>query len=220
MSVLRVLLAVDHIPTRDGIRGALEDHGLVVCAEVEDGPAAVLAAIELVPDVCILGVRIPGDGIAAVRRITQALPHTRVVVLADSEHGGDLFDALRAGAAGYLFEDTDPARLGFAIEGVAKGEAAIPRQLVTRILQELRDPSNGAVAPGLRARGIELSNREWQVISLMHARHTTKAIARRLGLADVTVRRHVSRALAKLGAPDRAAAIRLLDEIEADASSR
>ena len=211
----RVLLADDHIPTRDGIRRTLEEHGLIVCAEVDSARLAVVAATELAPDVCLLGAQIRGDAITAVRQIDAALPRTRIVMLGRGESDDVVFAALRAGAVGYLSLDADPARLGFAVEGVVKGEAAIPRHLVTRIVAEFRFSSPRAAPPAFRSRGIVLSAREWEVLDLLRRGHTTKAIAQRLGLRDVTVRRHISAALRKLRVTDRAAAIKLLDDLQA-----
>ncbi len=213
---LRVLLAEDHIPTRDGIRSVLEDYGLTVCAQVDSARDAVLAALDLAPEVCLLGVHIPGDPIAAVRQIDAALPLTRIVMLAPEENDDDVFAALRAGAVGYLTLDADPARLGHAIAGVLKGEAAIPRRLVTRIVEEFRLSSPRAAPPALLNRGIALSAREWEVLDLLHRGHTTKAIAQRLGLRDVTVRRHLSGALRKLRVSNRVAALKLLDDLQAE----
>ena len=212
MSV-RIVLADDHVPTRAGIGAALEEHGFTVCAEVGSGPAAVEAAREHAPDICVLDVQMPGGGIAAAGEITAALPHTQVIMLTASERDEDLFAALQAGAAGYLTKHTDPARLPLAIQGVLDGEAAIPRHLVARVLDEFRErPQRRRRLPRLGGHRTELSDREWEVLQLLHDGLTTKAIAVRLGVSDVTVRRHVSAAVSKLGVADRGAAIALFDE--------
>ncbi len=210
---LRVLLADGHTPTREGIRVALEEHGLSVCAQADTRRAAVLAALEHRPDVCLLDVSLAGDGIATAQEIRAALPETYVVMLTASERDDDLFAALRAGAAGYLVKDTDPARLGFTVEGLVNGEAALPRRLVTRLIEEFCEPRRRRVLRAVRASGVELTDREWEVLELMRHGLTTKAIARELDVVDVTVRRHLSGALTKLNAPDRDTALKRLDEI-------
>ncbi|MBA2262683.1 MAG: response regulator transcription factor [Solirubrobacterales bacterium] len=211
MSV-RIVLADDHVPTRAGIRAALEEHGFTVCAEVGSGPAAVEAAREHAPDICLLDIQMPGGGIAAAAEITAALSQTQVIMLTASERDEDLFAALQAGAAGYLTKHTDPARLPLAIQGVLDGEAAIPRHLVTRVLDEFRERPQRRRPRLLGGRAADLSEREWQVLELLREGLTTKAIAVRLGVSDVTVRRHISAAVGKLGVEDRGAAIALFGE--------
>ena len=104
---LRVLIADDHAPTRDDVRRALTDGGLVVCAEAADAARAVQQALETRPDICLLDVRMPGGGVAAAWEIAARLPTTKVVMLTVSDEDGDLFRALRAGAVSYLVKDID-----------------------------------------------------------------------------------------------------------------
>lgn len=208
----RVLLADDHAATRAGVRAALEQAGFVVCAEVADGPSAVAAALRERPHACLLDVRMPGgDGIEAAAEIAAALPGTAIVMLTVSADEEDLFAAIKAGATGYLLKDVDPARLPFALDGVLAGEAAIPRKLVGRIVEELgeRRRRRVPVAQG----GAELTPREWEVLELLHAGASTAQAAERTGMSPVTVRRHVSSALRKLDVPDRGAAFALLDRL-------
>jgi DNA-binding NarL/FixJ family response regulator len=209
---LRVLIADDHAPTRLGVRQSLEAGGFEVVAEVSDAAAAVRAAERERPDACVLDVHMPGSGIKAAREIAQQLPEAAVVMLTVSRNDEDLFEALRAGAAGYLLKDTDPARLPHALHGVLAGEAALPRSLVTRLIDEYRGPGRRRRLPLRGRRGVELTSREWQVIELLRDGLSTAQIAERLSLSPVTVRRHVSSLLGKLDAPDRDAAVRMLDE--------
>jgi DNA-binding NarL/FixJ family response regulator len=123
----------------------------------------------------------------------------------------DLFAALRAGAAGYLLKDMDPARLAPALRGVVAGEAAVPRMLVARVVEEFRSSERRPSLPLVRSRGARLTAREWEVLELLRERLTTGEIAHRLGLSTVTVRRHVSSILAKLRVPDRRAMQQLLE---------
>ena len=210
---VRVLIADDHVPTRDDIRRALEaDERFVVCAEAGDAPVAIEAALRESPDLCVLDVRMPGGGVAAAWEISSRLPATRIVMLTVSSDDADLFAALRAGASGYLLKDMDPAELPDALRDVLNGEAALPPSLVARVIGEFRDrsPRRRAV---LATTGYEtLTSREWQVLELVRQGHSTAAIARRLVVSPVTVRSHVNNILRKVRAPSREA---LLEEFDA-----
>jgi DNA-binding NarL/FixJ family response regulator len=209
---IRVLIADDHPPTRADIREALEEDGrFTVVAEASDAPGAVDAALREGPDLCILDVRMPGQGVAAAWEIGARLPDTKVVMLTVSADDLDLFAALRAGAAGYLLKSTDPARLPHALQDVLEGRAAMPRALVARLMDEFRDL-------GARRRSIitntgapQLTSREWQVLDLLRQKLSTAEIARRLVVSQATVRTHVASILRKLDVPDREAAVRLFE---------
>jgi DNA-binding NarL/FixJ family response regulator len=126
-----------------------------------------------------------------------------------SRDDADLFQALAAGARGYLLKDTDPDRLAHALEGVVNGEAALPRALVMRLVDEfrLRDEADS------RRRGplAQLTPREWEILELLRSGLTTNQVAAQLFVTPVTVRSHVSAILRKLRVPDRAAAISLFE---------
>lgn len=207
---LRVVVADDHVPTRAGVRAALEAAGFEVCADVGSGPAAVEAALTHDPDVCLLDVRMPGGGIEAAAEIKRERPEVEIVMLTATADNDELFAALRAGASGYLLKDTNPDRLPFALRGVLNGEAAVPRVLVTRLIDEFRD--RGRPRRLLRNQKIELTERESEVLALLHDDLSTREIATRLGVSEVTVRRHIGTMLKKLGVSDRAAAVRLVEE--------
>jgi DNA-binding NarL/FixJ family response regulator len=208
---LTVVLADDHVPTRVGVRSAIEQDGFRVVAEVGDRHATVDAAVEHSPDVCLIDINMPGNGIQAAAEISERVPETVVVMLTVSRNDTDLFESLRAGAAGYLLKDTDPDRLPLALRGVLDGEAAVPRSLVARVIEEFRERDSRSRVPALRRRRAELTEREWDVLNLMRDDHSTAEIAHRLSISPVTVRRHVSSVLAKLDVPDRKAAVRLLE---------
>jgi DNA-binding NarL/FixJ family response regulator len=129
-----VVIADDHPPQRAGIRVALEEADFRVCAEVGDARSAIAAVEEHRPDVALLDIHMPGNGISAAAAITDRVPETAVVMLTVSNDEQDLFAALRAGAAGYLLKDTDPVRLPLALKGVLQGEGALPRVLVARLM--------------------------------------------------------------------------------------
>jgi DNA-binding NarL/FixJ family response regulator len=196
---------------RSGVRQSLVEAGFDVVGEACDAPSAVLLAEREQPDLCLLDVHMPGGGIRAASEIVERLPDTPVVMLTVSRNDEDLFDALRAGAAGYLLKDTDPERLPHALRGVLAGEAAVPRALVTRIIDEFRTRGRRRRVPLAGRRGVELSSREWEVLDLLREGCTTAEIARRLFVSPVTVRRHVSAVLRKLDVPDRESAVDLLE---------
>jgi DNA-binding NarL/FixJ family response regulator len=210
-ATISVLLADDHARTRAMVRAALEQSGdFRVCAEAADADSAVLAATREQPDVCLLDINMPGSGIAATAAITAALPGTAVVMLTVSRQDEDLFDALRAGASGYLLKGLDEDTIGDSLHRVLNGEATLPGTLVARLIEEFRDREHHrvALADGPAAR---LTGREWDVLELMRKGATTNEIAERLFVSPTTVRTHVSAILKKLGVPTREAAIKLLD---------
>jgi DNA-binding NarL/FixJ family response regulator len=211
-AAVRVLIADDHPPTRVGVRAALEEGGFEVCAEARDAPSAVKAALRERPEVCLLDICMPGGGITAAARIAAQLPETAVVMLTISVSDEDLFDALRAGASGYLLKDIDAEELPRALRRVLDGEAALPGILVARVVQEFRAREQRKRIPLLRERGVKLTNREWEVLELMKPRFSTAEIAERLSVSPTTVRRHVSSILKKLRVPDRKSALRVLEE--------
>ena len=209
---IRVLLADDHPPTRAGVRYTLEQAGMVVVAEVADAASAVEAAIREKPDLCLMDVHMPGSGIAATRAITDALPDTCVVILTVSRDDSDLFDALRAGASGYLLKDMDPDRIPNALLGVLAGEAALPRTLLIRVMDEFRERGRRRRLPLAGRKAADLTEREWEVLHLLRDGASTAEIAGRLFVSQATVRSHVAAVLKKLKVPDRQAAIELLGD--------
>jgi DNA-binding NarL/FixJ family response regulator len=189
---------------------ALEDHGFTVCAESSDSGSAVEAAVRERPEVCLIDVTLAGGGISAAEQIAQRLPGTTIVMLSASPNEDDLFASVLAGARGFLPKDMDPARLPLALRGVMDGEAAVPRALVGRVLDEFRARDRGRYAAELSRLGVELTLRESQILELLERELTTSQIADRLAISSVTVRRHVSELLRKLDAPSRAAALQIV----------
>ena len=210
----RVLLADDHAPMRAEIRESLSaSPAFQVCAEAMDAPGAVKAAVETLPDICLLDIRMPGSGLAAAWEITARLPATKVVMLTVSRSDSDLLAALRAGASGYLLKDVDVDRLETVLGDVLAGEVAVSKTLVARLVSEFRD--RGARRRGVlsQAPGQEpLTSREWQVLELLRRDLTTAQIAQELVVSQATVRSHVAAILRKLRVPDRDSAVRLLSE--------
>ena len=181
-------------------------------AEAHDAPGAVTAALRESPDVCVLDIRMPGGGIEAAAEISARLPGAVIVMLTVSRDDADLFAALRAGAAGYLLKDTEPERLPAELRAAVDGKAAMSPLFIARLIEEFRSREQRRRLPMLRRRGVQLTDREWQVLELLRDGVSTAAIADQLSISPVTVRRHISVILRKLEVPDRDAAVRLLDD--------
>ena len=207
-------MADDHPPLRASVRRALEEHGFEVCFEAANAADSVAAAERERPDVCVLDVRMPGNGIAAAAQIAARLPETAIVMLTVSDSDEDLFAALRAGAQGYLLKDMDPGRLPLALEGVLAGEAALPRALVARVLDEFRTRRRRRrlLLPG--GRGCTLTDREWETLELLAEGLSTAEVAERLLVAPVTVRRHAAAIVKKLNVGDRRSLLQLVRAAE------
>jgi DNA-binding NarL/FixJ family response regulator len=206
-----VVVADDHAPTRAGVRVSLEADGFEVVAEASTARAAVQAAKEHRPYVCVLDVHMPGSGIAAAEEISREVPDAAVVMLTYSRESEDLFDALRAGARGFLIKDMDPDRLGAALRGVLSGEAALPRSLVSKVLDEFRGRSGRKVFMRQR-RPADLTSREWEIMELLRQGLSTEDVAGRLFVSPGTVRVHVSSVLKKLQVRSRSEALKVLGE--------
>ena len=151
----------------------------------------------------------PGGGIAAASAVIRELPETAVVMLTVSEEDDDLFDALGAGASGYLLKGDDPQSIGNALRRVLAGEAAVPPHLLLHVLDEFRGRRGRRVAVG--GHRAALTEREWTVLELLRDGLSTNEIAARLYVAPATIRSHVSAILGKLDVPDRNAAVGLLE---------
>jgi DNA-binding NarL/FixJ family response regulator len=205
-----VVVADDHPPTRLGVRMALMRGGFDVVGEAADCDGAVGAVLRERPDVCLLDVNMPGGGIAAASQVADMAPSTSVVMLTVSNSTDDVLAALRAGAVGYLPKDTSPDRLPAALCGVLKGEAALPRALVGVVLHRFRDYT-AAVADPVRVGEVELTARESEILRMLRQGLRTAEIGDILSLSPVTVRRHISAGVAKLGVADRDAAIRAIE---------
>ncbi len=208
---MRVLIADDHPATRKGIQFALEERGIEVCAEAATADAAVTEALRTEPDVCLIDIDMPGNGISAVARIAGERSDIACVILTASDQDSHLLAALKAGAAGYILKDTDVDRLPLALEAILKGEAVLPRSLVMRVAREF-DNRKPRKLLFLKDRNAELTDREWEVLKLLREGLKTSEIAQRMDVSAVTVRSHVSAILRKLRVSGRDEAVRLLEE--------
>jgi DNA-binding NarL/FixJ family response regulator len=193
---------------------ALERDGIEVCAEVATAGEAVEAAVRERPDVCLLDINMPGGGASAASLITARLPHTVVLMLTVSREGEDLLESMRRGANGYLLKDMNPEKLPVAVRAALNGEAPLPRELTGYLVEELRHERHHR-RPPVAARGRpDLTRREWEVLDLLCDGAGTADIAARLFLSRVTVRRHVSAILKKLGVSSREDAVRQMGGAE------
>jgi DNA-binding NarL/FixJ family response regulator len=203
--VIRVLLADDQALVRAGFRALLDSQAdLTVVGEARDGAEAVRLATELVPDVVLMDIRMPvEDGLSATRRIVsdRALDGVRVVVLTTFELDEYVFAAIRNGASGFLVKDTEPLDLLRAVRSVAAGDALLSPGVTRRLIGEFALRSREPAAAGQLA---PLTEREREVLGLVGEGLTNDEIATRWVVSPATVKTHVNRAMAKLGARDRA----------------
>jgi len=189
---------------------ALQVDGLLVCAgEPVDVAGTVEIALRERPDVCLIDEGLIGGALAAADAVHRGLPAAKLLLLIGSEEPKALLAGVRAGIIGYVRTDLDPARLASTVRGVASGEAAFSRRLTLSLVEKLRARERGRSAPTTPG-GPSMTDRELEVLEVMAEGLRTSEIAHRLGIAEVTVRRHVSSAVSKLGVADRAAAIAVL----------
>lgn len=203
-----VLVADDDIEFRRAIKQALEANGFVVVGEASDAAAAIGAATRLKPDICLIEIELPLEGLNAIGRIAKASPKTMIVVLSNSSRPEDVVTAFTRGAAGYLLKGISGERLADTLRGAYRGEPPLSRALVPYLVDEIRRGSIRRLT--LPGGPVTLTPREWEVGEMLRDGLSTNEIADRLGVAPVTVRRHVGLLLGKLGAQDREAAVELL----------
>lgn len=204
----RVLIADGDAATRDRIRAALDSDGrFKVTAEAADAAEAVAVALAEKPDVCLVDLRLPGGGLAAIWEIAARLPESRVVVLTVSDDDTDLFGALRAGVDGYLPKTMSAGLLPDALDGARSSAVVVERTLVPRVLERYRrrDPRSRRPARA-QAPASRLTGREREVLELLAQGWSTAEIAGWLVLSPSAVRVHIASIVRKLGVTDRAAA--------------
>jgi two-component system, NarL family, response regulator LiaR len=193
--MIRVVLADDHAVVRQGLRTFLDlQEDIEVVAEASDGAGAVAEVARHDPDILLLDLVMPGmDGLAALKELREA--RARVLVLTSFGDDDKLFAALRAGAAGYLLKDVQPNELVRAIRSAVAGDSPLSPAIATRVVEEVAH--GGTPVHG------DLTPRELDVLALIARGRSNKVIARELGVAEKTVKTHVSHILAKLGVNDR-----------------
>jgi DNA-binding NarL/FixJ family response regulator len=201
---VRILIVDDHSLFRDGLRSLLQAQGHEVVGEARDGKQAIELAGKLHPDLILMDVSMPEmDGIAATRALTAQQPDVKVVILTASEHNDTLFDAIKAGAQGYLLKNLEAEEFFALLDRASRGEPALTPVLARKLLQEFAKPAASAEdAPDA------LTDREREVLELMVEGVTSnRKLAKRLGLSENTVKFHVRNILDKLRLHNRAQAV-------------
>lgn len=212
MAPIRVVIVDDQTLIREGLASLLAFvPELTVVGKAGDGREALALVAAQQPDVVLMDVRMPGmNGVAATREICARYPATRVIVLTTFDDDEYVFAALQAGAAGYLLKNADPRRLGEAIGAVHAGQAVLDPAVTQKVVRRL--VHLGAGEPPEPVLTERLTGQERRVLDLMATGAANAEIADGLALAEGTVKNYVSRILAKLGARDRAHAVRLAVE--------
>ncbi|MDP2662762.1 MAG: response regulator transcription factor [Dehalococcoidia bacterium] len=206
MNRLRILLVDDHILFREGIASLVASRpDMEIVGQAVDGLEAFQKAKDLRPDLILMDIRMPNcDGLEATRRIKRDWPEARIVILTVSEEDDDLFEAIKAGAQGYLLKNLRPAALFELIQGVSRGEAPISPSLASKILKEFLQVTQKASPPGLTE--VNLTDREKQILQYVARGSSNKEIATDLFITEGTVKNHLHNILEKLHLHNRAQA--------------
>jgi two-component system NarL family response regulator len=225
-NVIRVLVADDQVLFRRGLGAVLGlEDDIQVVAEAGDGAAAVARATETAPDVVLMDVRMPRlNGIEAARRIRELLPSTRILMLTISDEEDDLYEAIKAGANGYLLKDISAEDVATAIHAVVRGQSLISPSMASKLLNEFKALSDRATAKEQLLAPV-LTSRELEVLRLVARGMSNREVAEQLYISENTVKNHMRNILEKLHLHSRIEAVmyavrkRLLDPLPRDDES-
>jgi DNA-binding NarL/FixJ family response regulator len=206
--VIRVLIADDQTLVRDGFRMILdEQEDIDVVGEAADGLEAVARALELRPDVVLMDVRMPGrDGLEATRDLLAQLPETHVLILTTFDLNEYVYEAMRAGASGFLLKDVPRRQLIEGVRTVASGDALLAPAITRRLVEQFVKRPPASVRP-LPEKLATLTARELEVLKLVARGRSNGEVANELYVSEATVKTHVAHALAKLDLRDRVQAV-------------
>ncbi len=201
MAVVRTLLADDHPVFRHGLAALLDDQpDFEVVATAASADEAVALAESLRPDLAVVDVILPGDGLRAAQLIAERVPETKIVMLTVSEDDTDVFRAIEAGAHGYLLKEIEPDELVDQLRSVCRGEAALSPSIAAKLLRKVR-----AITAVYTPQGtVGLTQRESEILGLLTAGLSNKEIANRLSITESTVKTHLHTLLVKSGTRNRA----------------
>jgi DNA-binding NarL/FixJ family response regulator len=206
---VRVLVAHEHPAARIGIRQALHSHGVEVCGEAATAEVVQLMVAARHPTVCLISPGLPGGAAQAARDVVAGRGRTAVLMFAPSDPDQNLVDALRDGVAGWVHPDIGGPGLVAAVRAAASGQPVVPRASLGPVIDALRADGRRRLRSAASGQ-VSLTGREWRVVDLLGRGCSTAQAADRLGIEPVTIRRHLSSAMGKLGVSNRDAAVRLV----------
>ena len=197
--MIRLILIDDHVIVREGLKGILASQDdIVIVGEADNGVDGARLALELLPDVVLMDLRMPGgDGVSAIKAIRKKTEDVHILVLTTYDSDADIVPAIEAGATGYLLKDTPRAELFRAIRATTRGESVLATAVASRLMMRMRAPAQE-----------KLSGREIEVLERVSTGGSNREIGRKLHISEATVKTHLIHIFGKLGVSDRTAAVR------------
>ncbi|MCK5923470.1 MAG: response regulator transcription factor [Methylococcales bacterium] len=197
--MIRLILIDDHVIVREGLKGSLASQDdIVIVGEADNGVDGARLALELLPDVVLMDLRMPGgDGVSAIKAIRKKTEDVHILVLTTYDSDADIVPAIEAGATGYLLKDTPRAELFRAIRATTRGESVLATAVASRLMMRMRAPAQE-----------KLSGREIEVLERVSTGGSNREIGRKLHISEATVKTHLIHIFGKLGVSDRTAAVR------------
>ncbi len=202
---MRVLVADDHSLFRDGLVSLLEAAGFTVVGQAENGQMAVEKSAQLRPDLILLDIHMPVmNGLEALRQITSTMADVKIVMLTVSEDEENLLEAIKSGASGYLLKNLNSQAFIKALEGLKRGEAALARAAVPKVMKSLADLSRQRFG---QEAGVALSDREMEILRLVAEGQSNAVISEQISLSENTVKYHLKNIMQKMNAHSRMEAV-------------